>query len=141
MKIADHVFEHFRAIVRRLSPLSEEDQIEALKTELLAALERADVCERRVHRLEDEVDNVKFYDRLFGPVTLTQLENRVVAAARPRDASDEARRKRELEVVRHEIVEMGVQCQALDAFCRLLLRRMEAAENAPSDGTRSLVPV
>ena len=141
MKIADHVFDHFRAILRRLTPLSYTDQIDGLKSELLSALERADVCERRVHDLEQQIDFANFFDDIVSPSPLAQLEKRVLAAAHARAPEDEPRRRRELEVAQRELVELGMQCQALDAFCRLLLRRMEAPQPsgpaAASDSTPS----
>jgi hypothetical protein len=129
MKIADHVFDHFRAIVRRLVPLSEKGQIEGLKTELLSALERADVHERRVHCLQDQCDALTSVNFFEDRDSLPKLERRVVAAARASGApEDAARRRRDLEDLRRELVETDLQCQALDAFCRLLLGRMDAKQ-------------
>ncbi|MGH7437051.1 MAG: hypothetical protein ACRENE_15360 [Polyangiaceae bacterium] len=137
MKTANRALDEFRSLTQSFGESSEKEQIVSLKAELLEALERADEFERDLECLEDAANLGDTFDSLSLPRSLLQLQERILAAVPP-GAPHEPSQRRALKELRLELLEIRRQCQALDAFCRLLLRRKKV--NGPataSDRTHS----
>jgi hypothetical protein len=133
MKTTDRALDEFLSLTWCPAESSERDQIVRLKIELLDALERAHSFERDLEYLEAAADLGDGFDSLSLPRTLLGLQQRVLAAVAP-GAADPPSQRRALKQLRFEVLETKRQCQALDAFCRLLLRRMKAQGQAAASG-------
>jgi hypothetical protein len=136
MNTADRALDEFRDLTRDLTEHSEKDQIVRLKIELREALERADELERDLECLADAADLGDALDSLSLPRSLVQLQERIFAAA-PAAATHPHGQRLALKGLRLELLEMERQCEALDAFCRLLLRRIDAAPPAAAASDRT----
>jgi hypothetical protein len=133
MKTSDRALDEFHSLTRTLEWLSEREQIVRLKSELLDALDRAHGLERELEYLGDAADLGDALDRLQVPRSLLKLQERILAAA-PSGAPREPCQRRALNQLRLELLETQWQCQALDALCRLLLRRMKAKGPSAASG-------
>ena len=125
MNVADRALDEFFALLRPLAGLSEREKIVGLKSELLEALERAHGLERELERLEGAADLGDAFDNVSLARSWLRLEERVLASAPPR-ATHPLGHGAALKELRLELLEMGWQCEALEAFCRLLMRRTKA---------------
>ncbi|MGH7435330.1 MAG: hypothetical protein ACRENE_06625 [Polyangiaceae bacterium] len=133
MKTADRALDEFHYLTRWLVECTEREQIVRLKTELLEALERAHSFERDFERLEYAADLGSALDSLPLPRSLLHLQQRILAAAAP-GVTHAPSQRRALKELRIELLETKRQCQALDAVCRLVLRRMKALGPAWGSG-------
>ncbi len=123
----------FWQIVRSVIGLSEAQQVVVLKCELLRALVRGHDFQRRCRTLELDRERLKSlgaYSRRALRARFAELHHRLVDAERGRPSA-EADRRRRLHDTRLELLETVVHCHALDATCRMLLRRMDRPDPAP----------
>ncbi len=128
-----HAAFRFWQIVRSVAGLSEAQQILLLKCELLRALVRGHHFQTRCRALELDFERLKSlgaYSRLELRARFAELHHRLVDAERGRPGA-EADRRRLLHDTQLELLETAVHCQALNATCRVLLRRMERPDPAP----------
>jgi len=125
-------FFQFWQVIRSLVGLSEAQQLLVLKCELLRALERGHDFQGRCRALELDLERLKSlgaYSRRELRARFAELHHRLVDAERGRPSA-KADRKRLLQAIRFELLETMVHCQALDATCRLFLRRMDWTDPA-----------
>lgn len=126
------VFFQFWQVIRSLVGLSEAQQLLVLKRELLRALERAHDVQRRSRSVELDLERLKSlgaYSTRELRARFAELHLRLVDAERGRPSA-KADRRRLLQATRLELLETVVHCQALDATCRVLLRRMDWTDPA-----------
>ena len=119
-------FFQFREVLSSLVTLSEAQQLLVLKCALLNALERAHDFQSRSRALEVDLARLKSlgaHSRHELQARFAEMPHRLVDALRGRPSA-KADRRRLLRAMRFELLETVVHCQAVDARCRMLLRRM-----------------
>jgi hypothetical protein len=126
-------FLQFWQVIRSVVSLSEAQQLRVLKCELLRALERGHDFQSRCRALELDLERLKSlgaYSRRELRARFAELHHRLLDAGRGRPSA-EADRRRLLHDVQLELLETVVHCQALEATCRVLLRRMDRPDPGP----------
>ena len=103
----------------------------AATTFKVEAAPSSSICER--------LKSLGAYSRRELRARFAELHHRLVDAERGRPSA-EADRRRLLHDMQLELLETAVHCQALDATCRMLLRRMDRPDPGPvvEGGTQPL---